>query len=75
MLYLLEKKLDDYEIGEIRSFVIRAKSSKKARGIASTYGGDKGTHKSELWLNPKHSNCRKIQSNGRSKVISIETDE
>lgn len=49
-----------------QGFVIRAETEQRAREIASQNGGDEPNH---VWLDPEHSGCREITTEGLESVI------
>ena len=64
MLYLLRQK-GSVEYDEYDSKLIRAKSEKEAREIASRHLGDEGS----IWDEPEFVECVRVYSSGESMEI------
>ena len=69
-LYFLSRDKGSYD--ELHAVVVRAKSEKEARVLASTYRGDEGF---ETWLDEKRSTCEKLQVRGKNQVICADFHE
>ena len=67
MLYLIYRTEKDGKIYDCNDgFVIRAKSEKQARKLASEDFADEGK---DCWLYSDKSSCEKIKSTGENEII------
>ena len=64
-LYVLNR-IEPASYDEARSMVVRARSPKAARKIASGFRGDEGT---EAWLDPTTTTCEELKTDGPEKLI------
>lgn len=64
-LYLLTRK-DDAGWGEAEGFVVRARSAREARKIASGFSGYEGRH---IWTSAEKSECVSLDSEGTPGVV------
>lgn len=72
-LYLLENKVGGTRQDTLRSIVVRAENSTRARYLAADKAGDEGCR---TWQDPNMSTCEKIGSGpGDEAVICIDFHE
>lgn len=56
-IYLLERRGEDWRVGEARGFVVVAAGPATASLLASGQAGDEGP---EVWLDPERSTCEQL---------------